>query len=190
MTSEIVSARPAFDYLVVGAGFAGSVMAERLAGQRGKTVLVCDVRDHIGGNAYDHEDEHGILVHKYGPHIFHTNSDRVFNYLSQFTAWRPYEHRVKARVDTANGELHLPVPINRTTVNALYGLNLETEAECEAYFASVAEPIAERKTSEDVVVSRVGRHLYETFFRGYTRRHWRSEEHTSELQSLAYLVCR
>ena len=165
-------ARPAFDYLIVGAGFAGSVMAERLASQRDKTVLVCDVRDHIGGNAYDHEDEHGILVHKYGPHIFHTNSDRVFSYLSQFTSWRPYEHRVKARVGTANGDLHLPVPINRTTVNALYGLRLETDFECEAYFASVAEPTAVRKTSEDVVVSRVGRHLYETFFRGYTRRHW------------------
>ena len=173
MLNRSVAAKPAFDYLVVGAGFAGSVIAERLAGQADKKVLVCDVRDHVGGNAYDHYNEHGILVHRYGPHIFHTNSDRVFEYLSQFTKWRPYEHRVKARVVTEAGqETFLPMPINRTTVNELYGLNLQTDEDCEAFFESLAEPIEECKTSEDVVVSKVGRHLYETFFRGYTRRHW------------------
>jgi UDP-galactopyranose mutase len=164
--------KPVYDYLVVGAGFAGAVMAERLASQANKRVLVCDVRPHVAGNAFDHLNEHGILVHKYGPHIFHTNSDRVFRYLSRFTAWRPYEHTVKARVQTPEGEKYLPVPINRTTVNELYGLRLQTDAECAAFFASVAEPIGECKTSEDVVVSKVGRDLYERFFRGYTRRHW------------------
>jgi UDP-galactopyranose mutase len=133
---------------------------------------VCDVRPHIGGNAYDHLNEDGILVHKYGPHIFHTNSERVFQYLSRFTDWRPYEHTVKARVETPDGEKYLPVPINRTTVNELYDLHLETDDECQAFFDSVAEPIESCTTSEDVVVSKVGRHLYETFFRGYTRRHW------------------
>jgi UDP-galactopyranose mutase len=157
-----------FDYLIVGAGFAGSVLAERLATQAGKTVLIIDRRNHIGGNAYDHYNEDGILIHKYGPHIFHTNSERVFEYLSQFTEWRPYEHRVLAHVD---GQL-LPIPINRTTVNRLYDLNLETEAQCEAFLASRAEPVEHCRTSEDVVVSKVGRELYEKFFRGYTRKQW------------------
>jgi UDP-galactopyranose mutase len=157
-----------FDYLIVGAGFAGSVLAERLASQEGKSVLIVDKRNHIGGNAYDHYNDEGILVHKYGPHIFHTNGDRIFEYLSQFTEWRPYEHRVLAWVD---GQL-LPIPINRTTVNKLYGMNLQTEEECEAFFASRAEPIERCRTSEDVVVSKVGRELYEKFFRGYTRKQW------------------
>jgi UDP-galactopyranose mutase len=157
-----------FDYLIVGAGFAGSVLAERLASQVGKRVLIIDRRNHIGGNAYDQYNEDGILIHKYGPHIFHTNSERIFTYLSQFTAWRPYEHRVLAHVD---GQL-LPIPINRTTVNRLYDLNLQTEAECEAFFASRAESVERCRTSEDVVVSKVGRELYEKFFRGYTRKQW------------------
>ncbi|HEU5315981.1 MAG TPA: UDP-galactopyranose mutase [Chloroflexota bacterium] len=166
-----------YDYLVVGAGFAGCVVAERLARQAQKKILVCDVRPHVGGNAYDHENDDGILVHKYGPHIFHTNSEKVFRYLSQFTEWRPYEHRVKAAVKTVadtgtEGVKYLPVPINRTTVNELYGLDLQSDEECEAFFESVAERVDDCKTSEDVVVSKVGRDLYERFFRGYTRRHW------------------
>src|SRR4051794_21740704 len=119
-----------FDYLIVGAGFAGSVVAERLASQAGQKVLVCDRRPHVGGNAYDHYDDAGVLVPRYGPHIFHTNAARVFEYLSQFTAWRPYEHRVLASVD---GQL-LPIPINRTTINRLYELDLGTEEECEAFY--------------------------------------------------------
>src|SRR5947207_2020738 len=109
-----------YDILVVGAGYAGSVMAERLATQRGLRVLVVDRRDHIAGNAFDYADEHGVLVHKYGPHIFHTNSEKVVDYLSRFTEWRPYEHRVLAAVD---GKF-VPMPINRTTINMLYGLQL------------------------------------------------------------------
>ncbi|MCU0544528.1 MAG: UDP-galactopyranose mutase [Oscillatoriaceae cyanobacterium Prado104] len=156
-----------FDYLIVGAGFAGSVIAERLASQAGKKVLIIDTRNHIGGNAYDCYDNHGILIHKYGPHIFHTNSRQVFEYLSQFTEWRPYEHRVLASVD---GQL-LPIPINLNTVNKLYGLNL-TSFEVEDFFAKVAEPMNYIRTSEDVVVSKVGRELYEKFFRNYTRKQW------------------
>src|SRR5436305_5783148 len=154
-----------FDYLIVGAGFAGSVLAERLASQQNKRVLLVDRRNHIGGNAYDLYNEDGILIHKYGPHIFHTNSKEVFEYLGQFTEWRPYEHRVQASVD---GQL-LPIPINLDTINKLYGLNL-TSDEVEAFFASKAEKVEEIRTSEDVVVSRVGRDLYEKFFRGYTRK--------------------
>src|SRR3954466_1999670 len=156
-----------FDYLIVGAGFAGSVLAERLAAGSNKKVLICDKRPHIGGNAYDHYNDDGILVHKYGPHIFHTNSRDVFEYLSQFTEWHSYEHRVLASVD---GML-VPIPINLETVNQLYNLNL-TSDELLSWFAARAEPVAEVRTSEDVVVSTVGRELYEKFFRGYTRKQW------------------
>lgn len=156
-----------FDYLIVGAGFAGSVLAERLASQANKKVLIIDKRDHIGGNAYDYYNNDGILIHKYGPHIFHTNSKDVFEYLGQFTEWRPYEHRVLASVD---GQL-VPIPINLTTINQLYGLNLNS-SQVEEFFASKAEQVTRVKTSEDVVVSKVGRELYEKFFRGYTRKQW------------------
>ena len=159
------------DVVVVGAGFAGAVIAERLAIAGGLRVLVLDQRDHVAGNAYDHVDEHGVLVHRYGPHIFHTNSGKVADYLSRFTAWRPYEHRVRARVD---GQL-VPIPINRTTVNALYGLKLETEGEVAAFYAERAEAIDFVRTSEDAVVSKVGRDLYEKFFRGYTLKQWRRD---------------
>jgi UDP-galactopyranose mutase len=156
-----------FDYLIVGAGFAGSVLAERLATQAGKKVLIIDKREHIGGNAYDCYNKDGILIHKYGPHIFHTNSKEVFEYLGQFTPWRPYEHKVLGSVD---GQL-VPIPINLNTINQLYGLNLNS-SEVEAFFESKAEKVAGVKTSEDVVVSKVGRELYEKFFRGYTRKMW------------------
>jgi UDP-galactopyranose mutase len=156
-----------FDYLVVGAGFAGATIAERLAAHAGKKVLVCDKRPHIGGNAYDQYDESGILIHKYGPHIFHTNSREVYEYLSRFTEWRPYQHRVLASVD---GQL-LPIPINLDTVNRLYGRQF-TSLQLEKFFESIAEPVDRIRTSEDVIVSKVGRELYEKFFRNYTRKQW------------------
>ena len=107
-----------FDWLVVGAGFAGSVIAQQLASQRNEQVLLIDRRPHIGGNAFDRYDDAGVLIHQYGPHIFHTNSKMIFDYLSQFTEWRLYEHRVLANVDN----MLLPIPINLDTVNRLYGL--------------------------------------------------------------------
>ena len=161
------SGAPAYDWLVVGAGFAGSVMAERLAAGRGERVLVVDRRPHVGGNAYDQLNRDGLLIHRYGPHIFHTNAARVADYLSRFTAWRPYEHRVLAAVD---GQL-LPIPINLDTVNRLYGLSL-SPGEVGAWLAARAEPVPEVRTAEDVVVSAVGRDLYEKFFQGYTRKQW------------------
>jgi len=159
--------RHGFDYLVVGAGFAGSVLAERLASQQGARVMVVDRRTHIGGNAYDHYDHDGVLVHRYGPHIFHTNSERIARYLSKFTQWRPYEHKVLARI----GNDLLPVPINRTTVNRFFGLDL-AEAEVAAFLAAKAEARDDIRTSEDVVLSRIGRELYEAFFRSYTLKQW------------------
>jgi len=156
-----------YDWLIVGAGFAGSVLAERLANERNDRVLLIDRRNHIGGNAYDRYDDEGLLIHQYGPHIFHTNSKQIFDYLSRFTEWRFYEHRVLAEVDG----MQVPIPINLDTVNKLYGLNLTSE-QLQDWFAQRAEKIGEIRTSEDVVVSTVGRELYEKFFRGYTRKQW------------------
>jgi UDP-galactopyranose mutase len=156
-----------FDYLIVGAGFAGAVMAERLASCNNKKVLVVESRRHIGGNTYDYYNDEGILVHKYGPHIFHTNSREVYDYLSQFTSWRPYEHRVLASVD---GML-APIPINLNTINQLYGLQLSA-LEVDSFLASKAEKKDRIVTSEDVVINKVGRELYEKFFKHYTRKQW------------------
>ena len=156
-----------FDYLIVGAGFAGSVLAERLATQANKKVLIVDKRSHIGGNAFDFYNDEGILVHKYGPHIFHTNSRDIFTYLGQFTPWRPYEHKVLASVD---GML-VPIPINLNTINSLYGLQLNAE-QVDSFLQSRAEKKDRVLTSEDAVVCKVGRELYEKFFKGYTRKQW------------------
>ncbi|HUH18537.1 UDP-galactopyranose mutase [Albibacterium sp.] len=156
-----------YDYMIVGAGFAGSVLAERLARVENKKVLIIDRRNHIAGNAYDYYDEAGILVHKYGPHIFHTNSKDVFDYLSQFTEWRNYQHRVLASVD---GQL-LPIPINLNTINKMYGLNLNSD-ELTDFFKERAEKKKEVLTSEDVVINSIGRELYEKFFKGYTKKQW------------------
>ncbi len=154
------------DILVVGAGFAGSVVARQLA-ESGYRVLIIEKRSHIGGNAWDMKDEHGILIHPYGPHIFHTNSEKVLRYLSRFTDWRFYEHRVLAEV----GDQQLPLPINRTTINRLYGLNLTEEGVAD-FLNEVKEPISAIKTSEDVVLSSVGKDLCDLFFRGYTKKQW------------------
>lgn len=154
------------DVLVVGAGFAGSIVAREMA-DSGHSVTIIDKNPHVGGNAYDTRDAHGILIHPYGPHIFHTNSERVFLWLSHFTEWRPYEHRVLAQVD---GKL-LPVPINRTTINRLYELNLD-EASIAAFLERVRIPTYPIRTSEDVVLNSVGLDLCDKFFRGYTRKQW------------------
>ncbi len=156
-----------FDFIIAGAGFAGSVLAERLASQLNKKVLIIDKRNHIGGNTYDYYDNEGIMVHKYGPHIFHTNSREVFDYLSRFTDWRQYEHHVLASVD---GQL-VPIPINQNTVNALYGLNLTCD-QIGDFLKSRAEKRDHIKTSEDVVINAVGKELYEKFFKSYTKKQW------------------
>jgi UDP-galactopyranose mutase len=154
------------DVLVVGAGFAGSVIAERFAAA-GREVLLIDKRGHIAGNAYDENDATGVLIHRYGPHIFHTNASAVSDYLSQFTEWRPYEHRVLASL----GRELYPIPINQTTINRLYGLSLDEEGIAK-YLESVRESRDTIRTSEDVVLSSVGKDLCDKFFRGYTRKQW------------------
>jgi len=145
------------------------VLAERLAAAAGKRVLVIDRRPHIAGNAYEAADAAGVIVHRYGPHVFHTNARRIVAYLSRFTRWRRYEHRVLARLGEG---LDLPFPINRTTLNRLYRVGLDTDAEAEAFLARRAEPRAAIRTAEDAVVTRIGRDLYERFFAGYSRKHW------------------
>ncbi|WP_306754169.1 UDP-galactopyranose mutase [Paracoccus actinidiae] len=157
-----------YDVTICGAGFAGSVLARQFAEVSGKRVLVADRRNHVAGNAFDCLDAAGILIHRYGPHIFHTNSDDVFDWLGRFTEWRPYEHRVLARV----GNQSVPMPINRTTLNALYGLDMQSESEAEAFLSRQAQPVRDIRTSRDVVVNAIGTELYETFFQGYTRKQW------------------
>ncbi len=159
--------KEAVDVLVVGCGFAGSTLA-RLIAEEGLKVLIIDKRNHVGGNAYDCQDENGVLVHPYGPHIFHTNSHQVWNFLSQFTGWWPYEHRVLAHV---KGK-YLPIPINRTTLNELYNLSLETDEQAEAYLAKVRLSKPSIASSEDLVLSSVGEDLCNLFFRGYTKKQW------------------
>ena len=157
-----------YDFLIVGCGFAGAVLAERLATQHQARILMVDRRDHIGGNAFDEYDDAGILIHRYGPHIFHTNSAEIVDYLSAFTDWRPYEHRVLAQVR----DQLVPIPINRTTLNLLFKADLADDDATAAFLAARAEPVADIRTSEDVVVNGVGRELYELFFQGYTRKQW------------------
>ncbi len=166
-----------YDYLIVGAGFAGSVAAERLASQHNKKVLLVEKRSHIAGNAYDEFDEHGVLVHKYGPHIFHTNSKMVFDYLSQFTEWIKYEHRVLANLD----DKLYPIPINRTTINKLYNKNFTTDEEVQNFYESVREKRTLILNSEDIIVNQVGKDLYKKFFKYYTKKQW--ELDPSELSS-------
>jgi len=155
-----------YDFLIVGAGYAGAVCARQLA-DAGKKILVLDKRQHIGGNAYDQKDQNGVLIHPYGPHIFHTNSKKVFEYLSRFTDWRFYEHRVLARVQ---GEYY-PIPINRLTINKVFGVDLKEE-EVESFLETKRIPKESVKTSEDVVLNSVGPELCEMFFRGYTKKQW------------------
>jgi len=152
--------------LIVGAGYAGSVMARELA-ESGHFMHIIDKRPHVAGNAYDEYDEYGVLVHRYGPHIFHTNAERIFEYLSRFTEWLPYEHRVHGVVDG----VPYPFPINRVTLNRLYGLDLDENGAAE-FFERVREPREPVTTSEDVVLNSVGRDLYEKFFLNYTRKQW------------------
>jgi UDP-galactopyranose mutase len=157
-----------YDYLIVGAGFAGCVIAERLATQLGKKILLIDRRSHIAGNAFDGIDNHGIRIHYYGPHLFHTNDENIIKYLSQFTSWRPYEHRVLASV---NGSL-VPMPVNRTTVNTLFGFHYTTDDQVSAFYEREKESITFIRNSEDIVVSKVGRRLFDLLYKGYTTKHW------------------
>lgn len=156
-----------FDYLIVGAGFSGAVLAERLSSQLGKTCLVVEKRRHVGGNAYDCHDAAGVLVHPYGPHYFRTNSDRIKDYLSRFTEWRPVEYKVLSWTDGRYWQF----PINLNTFEQLLGRASTTE-EMERTLLEWRVPITAPRNSEEVIVSQVGWKLYEKFFKNYTRKQW------------------
>ena len=168
-----------YDALVVGAGFAGAVSARRLAEEAGHNVLVLERRDHVGGNAYDCPDEHGVLIHKYGPHIFHTNDRRVFDWLSRFTEWRDYQHRVVANIPDENGEprqrLQYPVPFNLTSLETAFG---EAEGRrlgdklTAAYGAEKKVTILELRQNPDPEIAAIADYVYEHVFVRYTMKQW------------------
>jgi UDP-galactopyranose mutase len=159
-----------YDYLVVGAGFAGTVLAERLASQWGKRCLIVERRDHVGGNAHDRHNRAGILLHQYGPHYFRTNSDRIRLYLSQFTEWSPADYKILSWTDGRFWQF----PINLNTFEQFIG-RASTSEEMAETLEKWRMPIEKPGNSEEVIVSQVGWALYEKFFRGYTRKQWRRE---------------
>ncbi|MEP7015978.1 MAG: UDP-galactopyranose mutase [Verrucomicrobiota bacterium] len=159
-----------FDFLIVGAGFAGAVLAERIASQLGKTCLLVERRNHIAGNAYDHHDEAGVLVHNYGPHYFRTNSQRIIDYLSQFTEWHPVDYKI---LSWTHGRFW-QFPINLNTFEQFIG-KPSTSDEMEEQLTKWRVKIDNPKNSEEVIVSQVGWELYEMFFKNYTRKQWQRD---------------
>lgn len=175
-----------WDAVVVGAGFAGAVAAERLATLRGMRVLVMEKRPHTGGNCHDEVHSSGIIVKRYGPHIFHTRSPRVCDYLEGFTSFNTYRHKVVA----FHRGRYFPIPINRDTVNAFFGTAFETPDQVRAFLEKKAEPVDEVLNSRDVVVSRFGRQLYEAFIEGYTKKQWDRFPHELDRSVLERLPVR
>jgi UDP-galactopyranose mutase len=169
--------QPVMDYevVIVGAGISGITLAERYANVLGKKVLLVEKRDRIGGNCYDYFDGEGILIHPYGPHYFHTNYRHIWEYVSLYTDWIPYEHRVLSYVDGK----YVPIPVNIDTVNILFDLDIQDEDEMRALLDRNAVKIAEPKNSEESALSRVGPDLYEMMFKGYTMKQW--DMHPREL---------
>lgn len=159
------------DFLIVGSGLAGSVLAERISNELKRDVIVVEKRYHIGGNCYDEYDENGLLIHKYGPHIFHTNDKNIVDYLSQFTEWYEYEHRVLAY---SKGEYY-PIPINKTTINKVFQKNFSNEEEIKNFLDQVREHRNPILNSEDIIVNQVGWELFDKFFRHYTKKQWNLE---------------
>jgi UDP-galactopyranose mutase len=155
-----------FDYLIVGCGLSGTTCARILA-EQGRRVLVIDKRNHIGGNAYDCYNDDGILIHRYGPHIFHTQHKHVWDFLSRFTRWRLYQHRVLAYV---HGRL-VPMPINLNTINLLFNASY-TEQTIGDFYKTVKNDDMPVKNAKDMVVSKIGERLYELFFKEYTKKQW------------------
>ncbi len=171
-----------YDIIIVGAGISGAVLAQCYA-SIGKKVLVLEKRDHIAGNCYDYIDENGILVSKYGAHLFHTNEEDVWQYVTRFSEWYDWEHKVLAKVD---GRL-VPIPVNITTVNALFGLSLASEEQMKQWLEDNRIPIENPKDGHEAVISKVGTELYEKMFRHYTKKQWDKypeELHASVLERI------
>lgn len=176
-----------FDIVVVGAGISGATLAERYS-SLGKRVLVLEKRNHIGGNCYDFYNEHGILVSKYGAHLFHTSFEDVWSYVNRFSSWYPYEHRVLARVD---GKL-VPIPVNITTVNAIFNMELRTEQEMRRFLerVQVKPPDREPRNGEEAALALVGEVLYEKMFKHYTKKQWDKYPHELDASVLQRIPVR
>ena len=166
-----------YDILVVGAGLSGAVIAERFANLSNLKVYVIDKRDHIGGNCFDYIDDNGILVNKYGAHLFHTNYEDVWEYIQKFATWQRWDHRVIGFVD---GKL-INIPVNINTVNALLGTNIIDEKEMDIWLDSVQVKYKNISNSEEMAKSRVGEELYLKIFKNYTFKQW--NKYPEELDS-------
>jgi|WetSurMetagenome_2_1015567.scaffolds.fasta_scaffold03885_1 UDP-galactopyranose mutase len=157
-----------YDIIIVGAGISGAVLAERYANILNKKVLIIEKRNHISGNCYDYVDGNGILISKYGAHLFHTNFEDVWRYVNNFSKWYPYHHKVLSFVE---GKL-VPVPVNITTVNSIFNINIKNEREMREWIGANAVKIENPKNSEESALSRVGKVLYEKMFKNYTKKQW------------------
>jgi len=166
--SGLEGVEESYALIVVGAGLSGATIAERAANELGRKVLVIDRRDHIGGNCYDYVAEEGIRINKYGVHLFHTKSERVWDYVQRFSEWVPYEHRVKARVD---GKL-VPLPPCQQTVNLLFDAGVNSEEEMERWLEARRVQCEEPQNGEQAALARAGPELYEKIFRHYTKKQW------------------
>jgi UDP-galactopyranose mutase len=190
---DLASAPAKVDLLIVGAGLSGAVIAERCSQELGMTSLIIDSRDHIGGNCYDYVEDHGIRVSKYGAHLFHTKYERVWDYVTRFSEWMPYDHRVRGLVPDRNGVKRLvPIPPVQATVNALFGESISSEEEMQAWYDNqrVSCPSEHPANSEEAALSRVGPELYESIFKHYTKKQW--DKYPAELDAsvMLRLPCR
>ena len=160
----------AYDFIIVGAGIAGITMAEQIANMLNKKVLLIDKRSHIGGNCYDYYNDDGVLVHKYGPHIFHTNNTRVYNYLSLYTSWISYNHKVVGKI----GDTLAPIPFNLISIDKCLPdiANYVKSAILEEYEVNQKVPILEMKKSENPAIARLANYVYENVFLHYTEKMW------------------
>lgn len=160
-----------FDYIVVGAGFSGAVIAQKIAKELDKRVLVIEQRNHIGGNCYDYRNEHGILVHRYGPHLFHTNNKIIVDYLSRFTQWDMYQHRVLAEIDGKN----VPIPFNFNTIDALFPAGLARKYEdalLEEFDYNSKVPILDLKKCDNPLLTDLADYIYDKVFYNFTKKQW------------------
>jgi len=193
MDGDLASAPKKVDLLIVGAGLSGAVIAERCSQELGMTSLIIDSRDHIGGNVYDYVEDHGIRVSKYGAHLFHTKYERVWDYVTRFSEWMPYDHRVRGRVPDNDGVKQLvPIPPVQATVNTLFGENIQSEEEMQAWYDKqrVPCPGEQPANSEEAALSRVGPELFDRIFKHYTKKQW--DKYPSELDAsvMLRLPCR
>jgi len=192
-SGDLSTAPKEVDLLIVGAGLSGAVLAERCSKELGMTSLILDKRDHIAGNCYDYVNENGIRASKYGAHLFHTNFERVWEYITQFSEWMPYDHRVRGRVPDKDGkEQVVPIPPVQATVNALFGEEITTDEQMQAWYDKqrVPAPNGEPSNGEEAALSRVGPLLYDKIFKHYTKKQWDKYPEELDASVLLRLPCR